>query len=354
MVEEQGREQDDETPEVPAPALKPPRPWGWGFLLHSSTFGLYTIFWMVGLLREIRSLNQPKVRPWLWFFVPLATPAQLFALPRLADYIRNAEVALGLSAWGRSRILCIVGIIAVSLFFNLQEIIATPTWLIVPGMLAWAGFFSVIEARFNRVRQVFAGDPPTKPATRNPYRWWEWLLLIPFAPLSFLVVPYLSLDSLGFYNVETLEEQSTYQDETGRYQFPVVSSGWREVSPGTYSEDEAELELGGPIEDVYAIVYRYEGLTLDELAYDRKTSFYDWLNGGSCEESRRFTGEGLDLAAHVTCEGQEYGMDSLWSSGIIARDGVVYELMVNMNVPGISFRNLRPELVRMTKEFSPL
>ena len=350
MVEEQesGLSQSE------AVEVKSPRHWAWGFALHSSTFGVYTLFWIVGLLREIRSVNQPQVRPWVWFFVPLVALAQLFALPRLAGYIRSAEEKVGLEPWGNSRILCILGIIALSLFFKVQNQVATPTWLFLSALLLWGGFFSCIDARFNRVRAALVENAPVQPEPRTVYRWWEWVMLIPAVPFTFLWMPYVSLDSMGFYDVASIPRQSIYQDEQGRYQFPVVSSGWREVSPGTFSDDDNQLELGGPIEDVFAIVYQYDDITVEELAYNRKTTYIDMLSFGHCDESREFVGGGLNLSSQVICEGKEYAMDSLWTSGIFQHDGTTYELVLHMNAPRRSFRNLKPELIRMAEEFAPL
>lgn len=332
--------------------MKAPRAWWWDFILHASTFGLYTMFWLVGRLREVRSSGQHDVKPWLWFFVPLFVPAQFVALPRLTRYLRQLEQANGVPAWGASRYVWIVGVISVSAFFNVQERIATPLWALVFAMLIWGGLFTILEARFNTLKRNL--DNPNFRNNRRGYSWWEWSIALPMAFVTFGVLPYLSLGALGVYDIEDLPAGDVYVDAEGRFQFPVPAEGWVRVRPGTFAQDESLFEMRGPAEDIWAIVYHYEGLSLEDLAVDRRQTLYSSIRSAGCEEFRQFVGSSLNVAAQITCTGMDLNMPSMWSTGIVEGEHGLYELIVHMTTPASTFNKRKPELLRMTGEFKAL
>ncbi|MFO7528989.1 MAG: hypothetical protein R6W86_09330 [Marinobacter sp.] len=358
MVEGQGYQDvgttaaNSEQPPNRLPSVKAPRGWWWDFILHGCTFGLYTAFWLVGRLREVRSLTRADVTPWLWFFVPHFVLAQLFALPRLVGYLRQLESEYGVPAWGRSRQAWMAAVILVTAFFNIQERIATPFWTVLPALLVWAALFTVLEVRFNAVKRRL--DNVAFRERKYGYSWWEWLIAAPMVCVTFIFVPYLSLGSLGMYDVSELPADQAYVDPEERFRFPVPSEGWVEVEPGTYSEDEALLELRGPIEDVYAIVYHYENIKLEGLAYDRLQTFHETLWGASCEEFRRFQDSRLSVVSQVICTGREMNMPSMLTSAIVESPQGLFELIIHMNTPRLSFQDRKAELLRMTREFESL
>lgn len=332
--------------------MKAPRAWWWDFILHASTFGLYTMFWLVGRLREVRRLGQHEVKPWLWFFVPLFLIAQLIALPRLTRYLRELEQANRVPAWGASRYVWITGVILVSAFFNVQERIATPLWTFVFAMLVWGALFTILEARFNTLKRNL-DNPPVGDAGRG-YKWWEWLIAVPMVCVTFIALPYLSLGALGVYDIDELAGGEVYIDAEGRFQFPVPTEGWVRVSPGTFAQDEALLEVRGPAEDIWAIVYHYEGMSLEELAHNRRQTLYGSLRRAGCEEFRQFSGDSLNVSTQITCTGMDLNTPSMWTTGIVESEHGVYELIVHMTTPAATYQRRKPELLRMTEEFEVL
>lgn len=332
--------------------VKAPRSLWWDFILHACTFGIYTAFWLVGRVREIRALARADVKPWLWFFVPHFLLAQLFALPRLAGHLRQLEREHGVPVWGPGRYVWMAGVILVTAFFMVQERIATPLWTVVPALLLWAALFTALEARFNAVKRRLTGVNFRE--RKYGLGWWEWCVAVPAVAFTFLFVPYLSLGSLGVYDLSELPAHQTYVDPEERFRFPVPSNGWVKVEPGTYAVDEALLELRGPIEDLYAIVYHYPNLQLDELTFDRAKVFGESLWGAICEESRRLQSSRLAVTSQVVCTGSQMNMPAMVTSAVVESPEGLYELIIQMNTPRLSFQRREAELLRMTREFEAL
>ena len=332
--------------------MKAPRAWWWDFILHASTLGLYTMFWLVGRLREVRRFGLHDVKPWLWFFVPVFVVAQLIALPRLIRYLRELEQANGVPTWGASRHVWIVGVISLTAFFNVQERLATPLWTVVVAMLVWAALFTILEMRFNALKRSL--DQPPFLAAGGGYKWWEWLIAVPMVCVTFIVLPYLSLGGLGIYDIDDLPAGELYVDAEGRFQIPVLTEGWVRVSPGTFAQDEALVEMRGPAEDIWAIVYHYERRPLEDLANERLRNFYDSLSRADCHESRQFSGDSLNVATQITCTGMDLNMPSMWTAGIVESDHGIYEFIVHMTTPVVTYQKRKRELLRMAREFEVL
>lgn len=332
--------------------MKAPRAWWWDFILHASTFGLYTMFWLVGRLREVRRFGRHDVKPWLWFFVPAFVIAQLIALPRLVRYLRELEQANGVPTWGASRYVWVVGVISVTAFFNAQERIANSLWAVVFAMLVWATLFTILESRFNALKRSL--DKPQFVDAGRGYKWWEWLIVVPMVCVTFIALPYLSLGTLGVYDIDDLPAGELYVDDEGRFKFPVPTEGWVRVSPGTFAPDEALLEMRGPAENIWAVVYHYEERSLEDLARDRLRNLHGSFRSADCNESRQFSGSSLNVATRITCTGMDLNTPSMWTTGIVESDHGVYELIVHMTTPVVTYQKRKPELLRMTREFEVL
>ncbi len=331
--------------------LKAPRGWIWDFLLHFSTFGLYTCFWMVARLREFRYLGQGKVRPWLWFFVPILVFAQLFALPRLVRYLGRLEASYGVNPWRAGRYLWILAVVAVTIFFNVQQSVAVPAWATFPALIVWAFLFTFFESRLNAVKRRMT--PTYLRKQKRGYSLLEWFIVIPMLPASFGLIGYTSFGSLGLYDQASLTRGQVYEDPEGRFQFPITTNGWTQVKAGTFADSESELELRGPVDNLFAIVFHYDNLSLDELAFDRRATFYQGISLADCTESRRFAKGDLTVVANIVCEGRQMGDPALWASSIIETDTGLYELVTQMSVPRLTFRRLEANVLKMTGGFEP-
>lgn len=333
--------------------LKAPRGWGWEFFLHFSTLGVYTCFWMVARLRELRRLEQDNVRPWLWFFVPILAIAQIFALPRLTRYLRGLELHHDIAQWGSGRHAWVFLVVAVTVFFHAQESVAMPAWTTLVALILWASLFSLFEARLNAVKRRM--NPACFRHRKHGYALWEWFIVVPLFPATIGLFTYASLGPAGFYDESPiLPVGQVYEDPGGHFQFPITSDGWAEVTAGTFSDTDSVLELRGPVDHLSAIVFHYKNSTLEELAYDRRATFYGDLSLAECTESRRFAKRTLSVMVNIVCKGRQMGDPALLTSSIVETDDGLYELVTQMNVPTLSFSRLESSVLEMTGAFEPL
>lgn len=356
MAMEQGRALSEAeltgTLETKEARFKAPRGWCWDFLLHFSTWGVYTCFWMVARLHEFRRLGQDKVRPWLWFFVPFLAVAQVFALPRLTGFLGSSEADHGVTQWRSGRYLWILAVMAVTIFFDVQHSVAMPIWTTAAGLVIWSFLFTLFEARFNAVKRRM--DPAHFRNHKRGYSLLEWFIVVLMLPATLGIIGYLSLGSLGFYDQSSLPAGQVYEDTEGRFQFPVISDGWTEVKAGTFADSEAVMEFRGPVDDLFAIVFHYRDISLDELAFDRRATFYDGITVPVCTESRRLAERNLSVVANIVCKGRLVGDPALWTSSIIETNDGVYEFVIQMNIPRLSFQKLEAEVLKMAEGFEPL
>ena len=139
---------DSEKPKIRAPRT----PW-MEFLLHFSTFGVYSGVWLALRVREINRVSDTKFTPWLWFFVPAFAIAQIFALPKFTRALNRVGDDVGVRPWHAWHGGWVACILAMTVAFNVSEKVEFPSWTFLVGMLVWAGLFTSAQPHVNAVKR---------------------------------------------------------------------------------------------------------------------------------------------------------------------------------------------------------
>ena len=354
------QKQQDTTPETSSKqqttdsiTLRAPRSVWWEFFLHFITFGVYTNFWLVARVKEIKQLSGQPLKPWLWIVVPNLVFLQPFAFPKLNKILRQVESEAGIRYPDSHSNLWLVAVFIVSAFFWFTAKYATPAWGTLVALIVWSGLFSVFHQRFNILKQRL--DHVSFKGKSSGYAVWEWLILILYTPIIAFMLLYSSIFPFTLNEIKALPDQFTYTAPHDGYQLTVHGDGWREVEVGSFSDGSAEFELAGNTDNAFFLVFNNSTpVTVNEVIDARVAAITLEYPGIECQEKRSLAKEKLIVIAHVTCEG-EYILDPVLQTITVFKNGnEVYELLGTLIAPELSFPKLSSEFQQMAKEFKPL
>jgi len=338
------------------PRIEVPRPWWMEFILHFGTLGVYSLFWMFASARELRSLTDRRFWAWLWFVVPLFMPAQLVAIPRFIKAWDAVGQPYGLSTWSRWTIPTTIAMVLLSVAFPLHEVfpeLVDPEVFLLGWLLCWAGLFTGMSARINRVKVLLPRETFSNKGRR--YTVFQWVLLGCLSPITLLVIVVWVTQQLVYHDVENLPADSTYVDADGRFKFPLVGDGWRSVDVGKYSDGDATLEIEGPGSTMYFLVFEHgHGVSIDDVVSVRLAESRDELTNGTCEESRAFVPNRAVVVSYAECRGTYFWDPALQTVTVFEVDGNAYEFLGWLNVPSESFGRLSVGFRRAARGFEPL
>jgi hypothetical protein len=330
----------------------PRSPW-WEFFLHFSTCGVYTNFWLVARVKEIRQLSNQSLKPWYWFFVPNFVLVQPFALPKLNRILLQVEKDNNIHYPENHFKLWATVVIALSAFFWANTNYAMPSWLTLVGLLLWSGIFCALSQRLNTVKQKlvnveFKGKP-------SGYAFWEWLVVIPFFPITLIVLIYISVSPYMVNEISPISDQTVYTAPNGQFQLTIHGEGWREVEIGSFSDGTADLELAGAVEDSSFLVFKASKLTsLNAMVQNRIDYIQSELPNSQCREERTLAQSKLSVISYVVCEGKNMHGPQLSTVTVFKNGDNFYELFGNLNAPKRSYPERSAEFKQMAKEFQPL
>ncbi len=352
-MENEVKEVTDELSLNKAIVISAPRALWMEFILHFSTFCIYTCFWFVARIREFNALSKKNFTPWLWFFVPFTIIAQLIALPKFNNALNDLAEEHNVSIWNAWHGGWTLGVILVTLAMNISNKIEFPGWIYPIGIILWSILFTVIQAQINKVKKSLS-DVTFKGSQRN-YTKIEWLFVVPLFPLSLTLMYYLAIDPLFNKQLSTLSENTLYIDPQKYFSLPITGKGWSIVENGTHSNGESELELQGPLSDMFFIVF-FHGAneSIDSISYRRTEQFYADLSDVKCEENRSFAKLTLSIVSHVQCSGRKIGGPVLATISLIETTKGIYELYGMLSSVEYSFKNNESMMKEMAKGFEPL
>lgn len=335
------------------PVVRAPRaPW-MEFLLHFSTFGVYTCCWLVARTREMNRLSEPRFKPWLWFFVPLVSLSQPFALPKFLAGLNKLREQVDLPGWNGWHGGWVLAVCLASITLDLGNTLEIPGWLVFVCLLGWAGFFAALQGHVNAMKRSLSEVKFS--GSEKGYSVLEWLILVPFLPVVTALMLYLAIEPLLLDRVSELEADSIYLDDGGLYELPIVGSGWSEVAVGTYSQDDAEVEFQGPLSHMYFVVFAH-GLqqSMDDLARMRIEDAQAELIAAKCSQERRFGANRLSVVTNIQCVGSVLGAPSIQLFSFIETDAGTYELYGQLLTPQLSYRRHHEAMKKMASGFESL
>ena len=323
------------------------------FILHFSTGGLYTCFWFVLRAREVNRLLGRTFAPWLWFFVPHVPLAQIAALPRFLKQWNVLAERHRVSTWDGWRgawVFAVIGVTVLSVFGNRMEL---PGWISAATMVGWAYLFAVLQGHVNRVKDAIRGI--AYKGSRQNYSVIEWIAVVVGLPLMLAGNGVLLMKSIGIRQIESLAAGSIYTDPKGVFRLPVAGKGWSVVKIGTHSGGDAVLELQGPLQDMFFLVFKYDrSISLAEMTRLRTLESQGLLKGGRCTEVRSLAARRLAVISRIQCVGRNLGTPTLITHTFVETDEGLYELRGTLSSVRRSFTIHEPDLRRMASEFEPL
>ncbi len=333
--------------------ISAPRSLWMEFILHFSTLSIYTCFWFVARTREFNALSKKKFTPWLWFFVPFIVIAQLIALPKFNNALSELAEEHNVSIWNAWYGGWTLGVVLITLAMNISDKIEFPGWTYLVGVILWSILFTVIQAQINKVKENLRDV--TFKGSRHNYTKLEWFFVVPLFPLSLIFMFYIAIDPLFNKQLSTLSENTLYTDPQNIYSLPIIGKGWSIVENGTHSNGEAELELQGPLSDMFFIIFSH-GVdeSIESISHWRTEQLYDELSGVKCEENRSFAKLTLSIVSHVQCSGRNIGDSVLATVSLIETDKGIYELYGMLSSVKYSFKNNESMMKKMSKGFEPL
>lgn len=331
----------------------PRAPW-MEFILHFSTFGVYTCFWMVKRTQEIKLLSNKPLTPWAWFFVPHILFVQFFTLPKFTAAINKLEKQYHIKPWGKiGNIGWIVGVITMTGLFNFTNNIELPGWTLFVFLCLFALLFSFFQIRINRIKQAVSHIQFTKP--KSGYSTIEWSCLVLLFPLTFSLLGYLAIEPMLATDLQALDNGSVYTDPEGAYQFKVVGENWSIVENKTFSDGSAELELKGALTDMYFLVFFYgHNEDINSLAVNRFDEAHEYMSSVSCTEKRLLSKKQLSVISRSICNGSFVTDPTLLLSTIIETKKGIYEFYGYLHSVKYSFVNYKKDFVTMAEGFEPL
>lgn len=331
--------------------MKAPRSPFLDYLLHFFTFGLYSLFWMVARIRELRQLSGHPFTPWLWFFTPIVVIAQPIAYPIMIRHLRDVERARGLTPWGSVAWVWLGLVIVLSVVSTLFNWVAAPAWVITVTLLVWPVVCLWLESRFNRIKRTLSDSEVVLKKPRAIYSMVEWLLLLVLVPLVGWTLYLTDVEPLMVDRIATLESGTTFTGDQGEIRFPVAAGGWERVEPGLFGDEGTLYEFRGPHDFVHMAINHFPDSTLDEVVAWRKTAAHDDMVQSACEEQRTLSGRRLSVTAHFTCWGHSVGEPAVWTGTVVETEQGVYEMLGYMNIPRLSFEQVQPEMREMVGGF---
>lgn len=323
------------------------------FILHFSTGGLYTGVWFVSRAREVNRLSGKTFTPWLWFFVPHIPLAQIVALPRFLKQWNALADRYQVTTWNGWRGAWLFGVISVTLLSKFGDRMELPGWISTATMTGWAYLFSVFQRHVNRVKEAIGGI--TYRGSRRNYSVIEWVAVVIGLPLMLTGSGVLLMKSIGIWRIESLAAGSIYTDPKGFFRLPIAGKGWSVVKIGTHSDGDAVLELQGPLQDMFFLVFKYDrSISLAEMTQSRTVQSLELLKGGRCTEERSLAAQRLAVISRIQCVGRDLGNPALITHTFVETDEGLYELRGTLSSVRRSFAAHEPDFKRMAGEFEPL
>lgn len=279
--------------------VTPPRAFWFDFLLLLGSFNIYSPFWLVAQVRDLKKLSNADVKPWAWFFVPWVLIAQFWALPRLGKHLDRYEDQVGLDRRSGSYGWWIAAVIVLTALNNASyrfENLAN--WVLASLIVLYAFAFSLLALRIRRVK---SHDPKIQAATHlKRYRWWEWVIVIVGTPISCSLLWIFVSESMVEGAIRSYDSGTQFEDEEYGFVLPIKHVDWIHIDT---PENEDDLyTFTGPNNEMAVYIYQYEGgMTLNELMTYRYKEAMSVIPTLDCEERQSFIAGTLNIKAVQTC-----------------------------------------------------
>lgn len=351
-----------------APTWKPPMPIWRFWLLMLLTVGIYRIFWIFGVGRELRRHQDDSIQPWLYSLGLLIGVASPFVASAVTGHIdRNGE-RRGFET-GPSKVvivtLAVLALIAELAFSRVSdELFASEEspWLMILILLGTYGVFvpwpwALIQLRMNRLKSAMSY--PERPSRPSRFSIPQFAIIVLSSIFWLLVLigslPEATLDELfaATPDGELVMANEPISGFSGGYSIIVRSDRWMRVDPSSAVED-ADLELVTSPPDSWLVVYTLRGdWAMDDIVNFRRNEIRQGVQSLDSRERRTLQMEGRLPVSHARYRGKIDESDlfptTWWVTTVVTDSGAVE--VVGSTVGGhIAARELEAVVKSLTIE----
>lgn len=320
------------------------------FFLVLFSFGIYSCFWLVARVGELKLIRQNSMTPFLWFFVPLFFIAQLFAWPALVLELKRAQKDRGVAVWNAWRGGWVALAIITSIMVGVSEqVLANNVGVLFLSVAVWAFLILILDKQFTRLKKE--GDGIILQPRSLVIRTVKIVVLVTsgvvfLATLYELVVKPLQLESVVIYN-----DGDHYQSAKLKVSFPFAQGGWRQVPVGSYSDGTAEVEFSGPVSASYLLVFKHDlSSSFSSIANFRMDNFAADYGPNKCKQHRALMDGQLEVISFVSCEGESLGTPIGIFVAVIKNEGHYIEVLGELTASRLPYRLNKRKIKEMLKQ----
>lgn len=311
----------------------------WRFwLLTTLTIGLYRLFWVVSVARELRRHQDPGIRPWRYVLGMLVGIAVPFVASSLTEQIDRHGRGRGWSMGPPKWLIVMLAVLALVLEIGGSGFVHAEPWLVFAVLAGTYGVivplpWAMIQLRLNRLKSAMSF--PERPVRRYQFSVAQFAAII----VAIVVWPLAVIGSLPEGMVDEIFDEPPRGQAlapntpttglTEGYSVMVNSDDWTRLENGAMSED-VDLELVGPSPDTWVIVYALRGdWTMDEIVDFRRNEIKDQVENLSSHEKRTLLAGSAVPVSHARYTGnlRDGGWRATWWVSTVIADSAAYEVL---------------------------
>ncbi|MCU7555920.1 hypothetical protein OCL06_15125 [Alteromonas sp. ASW11-19] len=334
------------------PVTAPPRHVLLEALLVFATAGLYLGVWFYLAARDCKRLSEQPASPLWWVFVPFIAIAQVFALPRFFQAVRDVQSRLQVRRWPQLvDYLWMAGFFGLAITSNISTAVDLSMMVQLTVFIATIVWFLPLHMRMNRIRRR-CENKPVMPRSAG-FNVIEWLAVVLFTPLLAGVFAILLHEEVKLAMTESYEPHTSVRAEGLPFRLDLSQTGWKPAEIGQVTDGTSKYELVGPLRDMWYAVFIYsKNDETDSLANNRYDSFVADMDQPECDYTTRFLENSTQTVTWIECAATDSGDDELYvAKQIQAGDGQFVELVGYLKAsPGI-MEKYREDFINDAKGF---
>jgi hypothetical protein len=317
------------------------------------TFTIYANFWLVGRVRDLKSVGASDFTPWLWFFVPSNALLQIFAFPRVFKELRRLESPLRPIRQKLVDWLWVVSIFVCSIIIWVQDTLGWSVWYFAAGYIVFVGLILAMHHRFNLWKQNL--ESVTLHSKSNGYSVIEWLSLLVGVPITCVLFYLLLVAPLLVGEIRTIEDKQTITNEELGFKIQFHGEQWTEVEKGSFSDGDTAMEFRGGLTNNFFIVFD-DGVSnsLNDLARARAELRDGFSVVDKCEEQRWLSADEKSVVSYTECNGSYLDARMTTFSTLIESKGRMFELYGDVTAAKVPHKAHSSLMRKIAKGFSPL
>lgn len=311
----------------------------WRFwLLMTLTIGLYRLFWVVSVARELRQHQDPGIRPWQYVIGMLVGIASPFVASSLTEQIDRHGLGRGWDLGPPKWLIVTLAVVALVVEFGSSRFVQAEPWVVIAVLVGTYGVFvplpwALIQLRLNRLKSAMSF--PERPVRRYQFSVAQFAAII----VAVVVWPLTVIGSLPDALIDEIFAGTPYGDAvqpnmptmgpSGGYQLEVRSSDWVRVENGTIAED-ADLELVWRSPGTSVIVFALRGdWTMDEIVDFRRNEIQGQVHNLASNERRTLLADSGIPVSHARYTGsfRDGGGRATWWVSTVVTDTAAYEVL---------------------------